>query len=319
MIGIIESQLYHPAATARRARIRSFSPVLYYLHIPKSAGTSVRSLFRRVYGANLVEVYQRIDAAYVRSLDAVCRPESVLFGHFSFSLHLLLGDPEPSYMTILRHPIDRVISWYRAALRDPSSEHFARIERDRLTLAEAVELGIAAETNNHSVRVLSGNYLNWNFKYRTLDRAARLIGKRCYQFNGRRYLDAAVANMNRFFGFVGITEQMDQLARFLAESTGLAPDDIAVPFENVAPASKLDVDSQTLEVISKANELDLRLYEKVAANIKKGGPWCPIEIGRPSLRSRINVARLAVSSGGLADRKPPREGLSETAGSHVRR
>jgi hypothetical protein len=179
-------------------------------------------------------------------------------------------------------------------------------------------LGIAAETNNHSVRVLSGNYLR-NFKYRTLDRAVRLMGKQCYQFNGRRYLDATVANMNRFFGFVGITEQMDQLARFLGESTGLAPDDIAVPFENVAPASKLDIDSQTLEVIGKANELDLLLYEKVAANIRTGQPWHPVEFGRSSLRSRINVARLAVPSGDLAGRKPHRERLSEAAGSHVRR
>jgi hypothetical protein len=269
--------------------------MLYYLHIPKSAGTSVRSLFNRVYGNRLVEVYRGIDAQYVRELAAICHPDSVLFGHYSFSLHRRLGDAEPRYMTILRHPVQRVISWYKSALRDPQSRAYRKIQRDHLTLAEAVERGIAPEVNNHSVRALAGNDRRWQWKYDFLNRySSRFLGKHSYQFNGRRYLDAAVANLNNFFGFVGIADRLDLLTQYLRLRGELPLGCATMPHENVTPPMDLAVDSQTIAVIEKANELDMLLYEKVAARLQADGEWYPVEAGPRTLRSRVNEARLAI-------------------------
>ena len=63
----------------------------------------MRHLFASVFEERLVEVYGDLDS--IR-----CAPDSVLFGHFCFSLHKRLGDRAPSYMTVLRDPVDRVIS-----------------------------------------------------------------------------------------------------------------------------------------------------------------------------------------------------------------
>jgi sulfotransferase famil protein len=268
--------------------------LLYYLHIPKSAGTSLRSLCKCIYGSNLIEVYRRIDPDYVRSLGSICNKDSVLFGHFCFSLHLLLGDSNPRYMTVLRDPVERVVSWYKSVVRDPTAEQFDRIYRDRLSLAEAVELGIAAEVNNHAVRVLSGNYKNWKLKYHLLNRVARLHGKEQYQFDGKRYLDSAVANLNNFFCYVGITERLDRFADFISRQSGMASGSLLVPREDVAPPMDLKLDSQTLSVIQRANELDLILYKHVALKLRNQEAWYPVDVGPRTLLSRLQVSRLAI-------------------------
>jgi Sulfotransferase family len=254
--------------------------VLYYLHIPKTAGTSVRDLFGQVYGKNLVEVYGRMSPAYAESLKPSCHKDSVLFGHYSFGIHRHFGDENPRYMTILRNPIERVISWYKGHVRDPGAEHYERIRRDRLTLAEFIKLGITPELNNHSVRVLTGRGRGriWKMKRRAQNYyTSRLLGKQIYQVNGKRYLDRAIANLNRYFCFVGIVEKLEQLTQFLAGQGTVAAGSVSVPRLNVAPPMEPTIDSQTLDAIRKANELDLILYEQVAAKLNRGEPWHPVE------------------------------------------
>jgi len=277
--------------------------MLYYLHIPKSAGTSVRELFQQVYGKKLVEVYGRMEPAYVESLKPLCHKDSVLFGHYSFSLHVRMGDPEPQYMTILRNPIDRVVSWYKGKIRDPKEQHAERILRDRLTLAEAIELGFAPELNNHSVRVLTGRGRRpiLKLKHRALNvYSSRLRGKQIYQYNAQRYLDTAIANLNRYFCFVGIVERMDQLTQFMAERGDLTGADAIMPRANVAPPQDVKIDSQTLEVIRKANELDMALYEMVAGKLRAGESWYPLQPLSRSLLRRVAVSRLSIPGPGIA-------------------
>ena len=258
--------------------------MLYYLHIPKTAGTSVRNLFGQIYGKNLVEVYGIMSPAYAESLKPLCHQDSVLFGHYSFGLHVALGDAAPRYMTILRNPIERVVSWYKGQVREPGAEHYERIRRDRLTLAEFIELGITPELNNHSVRVLIGRGRTriWRMKRRVQNfYTSRLLGKRIYQVNGKRYLDRAIANLNRYFCFVGIVEKLEQLTQFLAGEGTLAAEGARVPRLNVAPAPidslETPIDSQTVDAIRKANELDLMLYEQVARKLNRGEAWYPVE------------------------------------------
>jgi len=269
--------------------------MLYYLHIPKSAGTSVRELFKRAYGERLIEIYKNMDDAYAESLKPLCHEDSVFFGHFGFSLHVRLGDNDAQYMTLLRHPVERVISWYKMVVRNSWAQHHDRIVGDRLTIAEAVQLGLCTELNNHSVRVLVGNCLISQTKLRMMDYcSARLFGKEIYQYRGKRYLDAAIANLNDYFCFVGIVERLDQLTQFLAKRGVLTVESAGVPRENVAPPMEVTIDSQELEVIRKANELDLMLYEHIAGKINRGEAWYPLEPRSRSLVTRFHNARLGI-------------------------
>jgi hypothetical protein len=214
----------------------------------------VRRLFASVFEERLVEVYGNLDS--IR-----CAPDSVLFGHFCFSLHKRLGDPTPSYMTVLRDPVDRVISWYRHQTRDSGSRFYRDIQEKGLTLGEIITRGLAHEVNNHSVRMIcTDSPLKWQHTRDAF--SAKLTGKKFYQFDAARHLKLAFQRIRRSFCFVGVVERFDLLLNFLAERIG-KKGKLAVPKENIAPNQDFTVDTQTLDLIKRANHLDYELFDAV--------------------------------------------------------
>lgn len=243
--------------------------MLYYLHIPKSAGTSVRHLFQAVFRERLVEVYG--DLSGVQYM-----PDSVLFGHFCFGAHNGLRDAAPSYMTLFRDPVERVISWYRHQLRDVNMRFYRDIRENGLSLGEIIERGLAHEVNNHSVRTICSDAVyEWqrnrslrvvwtNSPPNELQRngGGKLAGNKLYQYSSVRHLKLACERIRRYFCFVGVVERVDLLINFLAEQTDKTPE-LKVPNENVAPNPDVQVDAQTVDLIKRANRLDYELFEMV--------------------------------------------------------
>jgi len=139
------------------------SPLLF-CHIPKTAGTSLKTLVAQasgsvawVYKGELAIGNPNLD--FAKSFRAGRRPEIVM-GHFSFGGHRLLGIP-PRYATILRNPIDRVVSLYRhqTALTmagGPVSPIIADAIRSGMTLNAFITSQITEMTNNHMCRVIAG-------------------------------------------------------------------------------------------------------------------------------------------------------------------
>ncbi len=225
----------------------------------------MRHLFASVFEDRLVEVYGDLD-------DIRCAPDSVLFGHFCFSLHKRLGDPAPSYMTVLRDPVDRVISWYRHQTRDAGSRFYRDIHEKGLTLGEIIDRGLAHEVNNHSVRMIcTDSPLKWQHTRDAF--SAKLTGKKFYQFDAARHLKLAFTRIKRSFCFVGVVERFDLLLNFLAERAG-TNGKFVIPKENIAPNLDLTVDTQTLDLIKRANRLDYELFEAVSQGRLKGQFSC---------------------------------------------
>jgi hypothetical protein len=218
-----------------------------------------------VFEDRLVEVYGDLDG--IR-----CTPDSILFGHFCFSLHKRLGDPAPSYMTVLRDPVERVISWYRHQTRASDARFYRDIHEKGLTLAEIIDRGLAHEVNNHSVRMIcTDSPLKWQH---TRDAVSfKLTGKKFYQFDAPRHLKLAFERIRRTFCFVGVVERFDLLLNFLAELAGKACK-FAVPKENIAPNNDVTVDTQTLDLIKRANRLDYELFDAVCHGRLKGQFGC---------------------------------------------
>lgn len=238
--------------------------MLYYLHIPKSAGTSVRRLFSTIYGDRLIEVYQPISQSVTSNLMKRCDGNSVLFGHFCFSLHRLLHDPCPQYVTLVRHPLDRVASWFKHQLRDPQSRFFEPLHRKDLTIKNIVDRGLAPEVNNHSVRMICASY-SWPLLYRTRDLIARYCARKAYyQFNARRHYEQAMRHVREYFSFIARIEEQDRLAKFLAAQNAVSASSLNIAFENVSPPElEIEIDPSTRDAILRANRLDLKLYEQL--------------------------------------------------------
>ncbi|MBD8873274.1 sulfotransferase family 2 domain-containing protein [Rhodanobacter sp. DHB23] len=237
----------------------------YFIHIPKSAGTSLRAAMVASGAGNvrLKPIYDRADHEQLLQRPPRLPCDALLFGHFSFGLHRVIADDSPEYTTVLRNPVERVISLYHHHHRFPSSPYHSLLNERRYTLSDFVLSGLTPETNNEVVRNLSASYgripLLCDRLANTWWRATRGVGTR--QIDERFRLRRALGNVERFFVHVGCIPKLQETVCFLEEWTGLPPGTLKPPRENVFLGEREEVGPSTLQVLENANELDLELYE----------------------------------------------------------
>src|SRR5271155_2663578 len=99
---------------------KSNQPVVF-LHIPKTAGTTLTHILQRSHPARLVckstGMPEQLDA--LMEMPAEARAAlSLVTGHFPYGIHRHFARPV-TYVTFLRRPVDRVISAYYYALSMP--------------------------------------------------------------------------------------------------------------------------------------------------------------------------------------------------------
>jgi galactose-3-O-sulfotransferase len=171
----------------------------------------------------------------------------VVYGHFSYGFHELLG-ADGRYVTLLRNPVDRVVSFFQHQSREPASEYGARIAAG-MSLTDLLESGQCHEVNNHMVRILSGHLS----VEPTHDRAL---------------LERAEANIDAHFDVVGITERLDDSLQLIGRTLGWKPRR-AVPMLNADPGrGSLSLDEHTRDAIVEFNRLDVEVYERVVADFE---------------------------------------------------
>ena len=88
--------------------------MLVYLHMPKTAGTTLRMIIEREYGlSRIVQVdglHKNAEVVKIYGLDRLNNAD-VISGHQYFGLHKIV-DSECKYITMLRDPVDRALSAY---------------------------------------------------------------------------------------------------------------------------------------------------------------------------------------------------------------
>jgi hypothetical protein len=128
---------------------------LIFLHLPKTAGSTLRRILERQYGSDAVlGLYESTFGDEVATLT----PEQmgstrVIAGHFYFGVHEHLSGPW-SYLTFLREPVERVVSHYHFVRRQP--EHYLHEAALAMSLPEYVRFCGEAEPNNDQTRLLAG-------------------------------------------------------------------------------------------------------------------------------------------------------------------
>lgn len=223
-----------------------------FTHIPKTAGTTLRTVADVQYEAHqIVEVYGAHIANahhYLRGLsDDVRRDALWLRGHISFGCHTAFGRPY-RYITLLRNPLTRVVSLYNYILRDRGHYLYEYVREHNLR--DFALGGVTTETDNGMVRQLCGLAGEFPQDLRT---PPVIPYGRCT----RRLLETAKQNLATHYAVVGLMERFDDSLSMMCIACGW----VAMPHKrrNVTQRRRTYDRSIEREIVSQ-NTFDYELY-----------------------------------------------------------
>lgn len=229
---------------------------LIFFHIPKSGGSTLREIIGRQYPAEAIltqdakkpmeaiEHLQRMSAEQKARL-------AVVQGHSVLGVHDLL--PKPStYVTMLRDPVERVISFYYYILQSPEHYLFPRVAEGRMSLRDFIQNGVSKETDNFQCRLLS-----------------RDCGRADFGQCPPSMLDDARDNLERYFSVVGLTERFTETLVLLGEIFGWRKR-LFFRKINVTKnrARREEIPAGVLDLIRGCNQLDMALYQYACERLK---------------------------------------------------
>lgn len=232
-------------------RKKTIDKTVFFLHIPKCAGiTLLAEVIQKKYRPKeSILFYGHSTEALIRMLQQMSQKQQkkikCIAGHFAYGVHEFYKARPPAYITLLRDPIDRVISHYYYVMRTEDHYLHKMIKEENLSLKEYVEKNLSIELNNGQTRILAGI-------------GSDAVNGECSE----AMLNQAKQNLAAFTA-VGISERFDAFMELLNNKLGWKiPQTVR---HNAAPhrLTKEDLDRETLKTIEEHNTYDIELYRYV--------------------------------------------------------
>ncbi len=245
------------------------SKPIIFLHIPKTAGTTLHDIIERHYEPAAVCTFgsdAHTAVADFKKLNLKEREQvRLLRGHMAFGLHEYLPATD-DYFTILRNPVDRVISYYNFILRTPDHYLYQIIQSSNMSLSDLLRSKLPLMMNDAQVRLLSGVWGDVPF------------GEVSDEMR-----QTAESNLREYFVVVGITEEFDKTLCLLREELNWGSN-IQYERQNVSHRglTQQQLPAETIDLIRHANQMDIALYTFAkglfAQQAKQQGFWFPIKV-----------------------------------------
>ena len=222
---------------------------IVFLHMPKAAGSTLTQIILRQYEPSATfTAYVGDEKArnVIKGLPLEQRKQlRVVIGHMPFGSHEFL--PQPcAYFTVLRDPVDRLISFYYFVLQSPDHDHHRFVTSQQMSLKEYILSGMLAD--NGQTRRLAGILQP--------SRRTPMRDEPCSVED----LEVAKKNLRERFVVVGLSEEFDKTLLLLKKALGWK-----IPFyvsTNVTRnrPMKDDISQDTLQVLREHTVLDIELY-----------------------------------------------------------
>jgi hypothetical protein len=255
------SKAMHDDATDSQGR------TLIFLHIPKTAGTTLNRFIEKQY--NPLRIYTIPGGYRVWSIERFKRLSDrrrsrlrVLRGHMGFGLHRFFSQPS-TYMTVLREPVNQVTSSYYYALSNRFHPLHSVLSERRVTLERFPDL--APWGNNLQTKLVGGMSMARVNPPAALAAARRGEMVSPEEFAGEHctpeILAAAKRNLESSFSVVGLTERFDESLALMTLSYGWR----ATAYQRFRKSKKRPVnDALTSSVrrrLERENAYDIELYD----------------------------------------------------------
>lgn len=230
--------------------------LLIFLHIPKTAGTSIQRIMWDQYTREQVALLNDgpwLTERLVRLCNEKDSPIKIISGHIPFGIHQLIDRP-CSYFTIVRHPIELLVSMYYYILRCPPIPTYQKLVTMNFTeFAESSEMDFL--TTNIQTKYLTG----------MPNRFVHQPEHQYFLWNPGPYppdLKLAKKHLRQYFAFVGVTEWLQEGITPMCKALGWnRPANLYLENVGINRLPISEIDPHAIEILTKKNGLDFQLYE----------------------------------------------------------
>lgn len=238
----------------------------YFLHVPKTAGTSLRSIIEGQFASVRIcptpEVIQGYGGNYppIRYILEIPQDEfdryELVRGHYFYNM-VERFSRTPLRVTMLRKPKPRTISFLRHAMRNPN------LAETSINDLLANENFVQKYLRDYQVKLLALELDNSDPEKVPVDTNVPLV-------SGPKMLERAKAVLDEF-EFVGLAEHFDESVELMAARFGWTVPE-AAPALNRSPrqlTEREELSDESLEIIREATQLDEELYEHAVGVFQK--------------------------------------------------
>jgi hypothetical protein len=259
-----------------------------FLHVPKTGGSTLNRLVEWEYPLlkmySVDPVFYRWSSARLYRLPKERLRKIYMFkGHMLFGLHAMLPQAA-TYITILREPVDRVVSAFYFMRSYPLHPLYWRLRWGNYSIEDFVR---RSRRENVQCKILAGTEYE----------------EPCT----RDICDRAKENLHRYFTVAGLTERFDESLALMKLRFGWKLQRYARFNVTRTRPSKADLPQSTLDLIAEKNSFDISLYEcaatafSAAVNAQKeqvSNIVRELESARARTQSPLNAALFSIAAAG---------------------
>ena len=236
--------------------------ILLFLHVPKAAGSSLLETIKQNYSSR--EIFE-VDGSNISKSREIIENYSSLkkskiglvYGHMPYGWHEMFPRRKYEYITMLRDPVDRIVSHYYFVLRTPNHYLYEQVVTHKMCLSDYVNDGISPELDNGQLRQLYG----LEFFQKPFDFGSVPFGSCTNEM-----LNHVKKRLVEEFTCVSLMENMNESVASLSQKYRWKNKDIVHKNKTNGRPTVQDLAMNIRLSIEERNQLDIQLYKFVCEN-----------------------------------------------------
>lgn len=197
-----------------------------FVHIPKTGGSTLWHIINKQYGANEFWSFNE-NADYQKMIENADKMKC-LIGHFPFGVHQQIKRP-CTYFTMLRNPVERVISYYYYLART-NPDIIKEIDFEEFLQSPLIQ----GEISNTQTLFIAGG--------KSPD------------------LQKAKENLKNNFAVPGVMEMFNESLFFIKKECVWDINDYQMVNMRINRSTEIPISENVLDIVKRKNELDLELH-----------------------------------------------------------